>query len=148
MKHYKHKEELIQDIQSITHSSLSGMYMRDVYSQLYLRWFHTSPDSHKHIKIKSKETLYEYATFINNIGLPSRDEEYEVYSLFEMWKNDGVDSPWNTNDIMEAAKTLVSISHEGVSNQWSGEHTVFVDVVPKKKSAKKADVSPYNLRNR
>ena len=146
MKHYKDKKELLQDIQTLSHTSLSSLYMKDMYHELYLRWFNTSPDSHKHINIKTKETLYEYSTFIKDIGLPSRVEELEITSLFELWRNDAVDSPWNTIRDMETAKTLVSISEGGVSSQWSGEHTVFVDLVPKKST--NVFVSPYNLRSR
>ena len=47
-----------------------------------------------------------------------------------MWRNDAVDSPWNKTRDMDTANTLVSISEGGVSSQWSGEHTVFVDLVP------------------
>lgn len=149
MKDYNDKKELLQDIQTLTHPSLSSLYMKDMYHQLYLRWFNTSPDSHKHINIKTKETLYEYSTFVKNIGLPSCVEEIEVSSLFEMWKNDAVDSPWNTILDMETANTLISISDGGVSSQWSGEHTIFVDLVPKKNKEKNKEfVSPYNLRNR
>ena len=146
MKHYKNKKELLQDIQTLSHTSLSSLYMKDMYHQLYLRWFNTSPDSHKHINIKTKDTLYEYAAFIMDIGLPSRVEENEVTSLFELWRNDAVDSPWNTTRDMDTANTLVSISEGGVSSQWSGEHTVFVDLVPQKST--NVFVSPYNLRNR
>ena len=146
MKHYKNKKELLQDIQRLSHTSLSSLYMKDMYHQLYLRWFNTSPDSHKHINIKTKDTLYEYAAFIMDIGLPSRVEENEVTSLFELWRNDAVDSPWNTTRDMDTANTLVSISEGGVSSQWSGEHTVFVDLVPQKST--NVFVSPYNLRNR
>ena len=146
MKHYKNKKELLQDIQTLSHTSLSSLYMKDMYHQLYLRWFNTSPDSHKHINIETKETLYEYSTFIKDIGLPSSVEEQEVTSLFELWRNDAVDSPWNTDRDMETAKHLVSISEGGVSSQWSGEHTVFVDLVPQKST--NVFVSPYNLRNR
>ena len=146
MKHYKNKKELLQDIQTLSHTSLSSLYMKDMYHQLYLRWFNTSPDSHKHINIKTKDTLYEYAAFIMDIGLPSRVEENEVTSLFELWRNDAVDSPWNKTRDMDTANTLVSISEGGVSSQWSGEHTVFVDLVPQKST--NVFVSPYNLRNR
>ena len=63
-----------------------------------------------------------------------------------MWRNDAVDSPWNKTRDMDTANTLVSISEGGVSSQWSGEHTVFVDLVPQKST--NVFVSPYNLRNR
>ena len=74
MKHYKDKKDLLQDIQTLSHTSLSSLYMKDMFHQLYLRWFNTSPDSHKHINIKTKDTLYQYAAFIKDIGLPSRVE--------------------------------------------------------------------------
>tara|TARA_Y100000389_G_scaffold196337_1_gene229119 strand:+ start:611 stop:1072 length:462 start_codon:yes stop_codon:yes gene_type:complete len=152
MKQYKNKQELINDI-IITENI--GMEYKDTLHliyEIYQRWYETSPDSFKYVIISDQCILQKYVDLLNNIHLYYSDRHQEKYKLFLKWKEEGTDSPWYKQDI-QAANTLLSISGEGSSNQWEGEHTIFVDIDSKKVKAKRKKVtfSPnarYNLRSR
>jgi hypothetical protein len=151
MKHYKNKQELIRDIMTIESIKMEYDKNVNITYELYQRWYETSPDSFKHTIISDQHILQEYVDLLNNIRLYYSDRHHETYNLFLKWKKEGNDSPWNQQDI-DAANTLVSISDEGISNEWDGEHTIFVDINSKKVKAKQKKVtfSPtikYNLRS-
>ena len=151
MKYYKSKDELMNDI--IIIENIEMEYNKTIYfiHELYNQWYKTSPDSFQHIDISNKHILQEYIELLNNIHFDYSIRHNEKYKLFLKWQKDGFDSPWNTHEI-DAANTLINISEEGVSNQWEGEHTIFVDIDSKKVKAKRKKVtfSPttrYNLRS-
>ena len=101
-----------------------------------------------------REELYDDMEFIYDIRIPYEVKQQLLDELFETWKNNSPDSPWfkgNEKD-KDAAKTLVSISQEGISNEWKGEHIVFENVNGNKSNNKSNNRSnnrhKYNLRGR
>ena len=140
MKYYKSKDELINDIIIIENIEMEQNKTEEFIYELYNQWYETSPDSFKHIDISSKHILQKYIELLNNIKIDNSVRHNEKYKLFLKWQKDGFDSPWDTQDI-EGANTLLTISEEGVSDQWSGEHTIFVDIDSKKVTAKRKKVT-------
>ena len=94
---------------------------------------------------KNREELLTDIKLIKKIIKNKDKQEILVNELFDQWKMESEDSPWyktmdnlNINSIeKEAVNTLLKISEEGISNQWCGEHILFIEVD-----------RPYNLRPR
>jgi hypothetical protein len=92
-----------------------------------------------------RNKLKEETDFINSLHITQQMKDQLNEYLLTQWILYSEDSPWNnegnTTEEINVANTLVKISEEGISNKWSGEHTVFNDVgkVSKKR---------YNLRPR
>jgi hypothetical protein len=82
----------------------------------------------------SRQELSEDIDFLKMTLLDLETTSRYVDELFHQWKNTSPDSPWYENRILmeekekKAVETLIKISDEGISNQWSGEHIVFRDL--------------------
>ena len=91
---------------------------------------------------KTREELTEDVKYIKKTILDINYKKKLINQLFDIWKKTADDSPWNINKKnleRNAVKTLIKISEEGISNEWSGEHIIFEEV---KKN------NHYNLRKR
>ena len=91
---------------------------------------------------KTREELTEDVKYIKKTILDINYKKKLINQLFDIWKKTADVSPWNINKKnleRNAVKTLIKISEEGISNEWSGEHIIFEEV---KKN------NHYNLRKR
>ena len=153
MKNYQFMSDLIEDI-NIT----NGLHMDpdksfSINYELYNQWYEVSPDSFKRTGVLTRELMNIYSTFIDQVLSPEHVEnKSEKYKLFQEWKKDGIDSPWKqvcSEEDFEAASTLIKISEEGISSEWKGDHTIFVDIGSSKDNdSGKKPQTRYNLRTR
>ena len=153
MKYYKSMEELIEDIHITNGLNMDPDKSFSINYDLYNQWYEVSPDSFKRTKVLTMEIMYIYSAFIDQVLSPEHVEnKSEKYKLFQEWKKDGIDSPWKqvcSEEDFEAASTLIKISEEGISSEWKGDHTIFVDIGSSKDNdSGKKPQTRYNLRTR
>tara|TARA_B110000495_G_C22924994_1_gene540517 strand:- start:235 stop:552 length:318 start_codon:yes stop_codon:yes gene_type:complete len=96
----------------------------------------------------NRKGLVEDINFISKLNIPPHQQNKMKSELIDMWKYNGKDSPWNNEEERvkkekEAVETLISISNNGVSSEWCGEHIIFNNVETKKPTVQKK----YNLRS-
>lgn len=83
---------------------------------------------------KSREELVKDVKFIKSIFIHESDYRNKIISiLFNRWMETSPDSPNIIDEVdndtsHENLHTLVKINSEGVSNQWTGSHTVFNEI--------------------
>ena len=88
---------------------------------------------------KSRDELVKDVKFIKSIFIHESDYRNKIISiLFNRWMETSPDSPYIIDDVdndtsHENLHTLVKINSEGVSNQWTGSHTVFNEIDKKNK---------------
>lgn len=94
---------------------------------------------------KSRDELVKDVKFIKSIFIHESDYRNKIISiLFNRWMETSPDSPNIIDDVdndtsHENLHTLVKINSEGVSNQWTGSHTVFNEIDKKNK-----EKNPYH----
>ena len=94
---------------------------------------------------KSRDELVKDVKFIKSIFIHESDYRNKIISiLFNRWMETSPDSPYIIDDVdndtsHENLHTLVKINSEGVSNQWTGSHTVFNEIDKKNK-----EKNPYH----
>ena len=97
--------------------------------------------------MKNYQNRQQLSYDINYIKKTVTDTSYRdklINELFDSWKNNSEDSPWNMNMLeINAVQTLIKISDEGTSNEWCGEHILFEGIERKAKGRIK---HKYNLR--
>ena len=98
----------------------------------------------------SRMELAEDVQFIRSIILNEEYRNHVIHILFNQWMETSSDSPWYDGqdevdevDEVDAATSLVKISEEGKSSEWSGQHTIFHDF---EKENGKRNNKYYNLR--